>query len=109
MTEWLDKHNKYSSAEALEYIKVQDGTGPAPSWPADADKAYVLRRKLKRISIRMPLRPVLRFVYMYIWRRGFLDGRQGFIYSLLLAVQEFHINCKMYEIKLGRNSNRGEH
>ncbi len=95
---WIDKHNKYSGAEAIEYIKVQDRTGAPPSWSQGADKAYVMRRKLKRIFFRMPFRPLLRFLYMYIWRRGFMDGRTGFDYCLLKAIQEFHISCKIREI-----------
>lgn len=28
----------------------------------------------KRFSQRLPFRPLLRFLYVYVWQRGFLDG-----------------------------------
>jgi hypothetical protein len=30
---------------------------------------------------------------------GFLDGKQGFIYAVLKATHEFHINVKMWEMR----------
>ena len=34
---------------------------------------------------------------MYLFRLGFLDGKPGFIFSLLMAQHEFHISIKAYE------------
>ena len=39
------------------------------------------------------------FVYMYFLRLGFLDGRPGYIYAVLKAAHEFHINAKMWEMR----------
>jgi hypothetical protein len=44
----------------------------------------------------------MRFLYMYVIRLGFLDGRAGFIYSAFKAVQEFHIGAKQYEASLSK-------
>jgi hypothetical protein len=49
--------------------------------------------------VRLPLRPLMRFLYMYVARAGFLDGRAGFTYCVFKAIQEFHISCKMYEAR----------
>ena len=48
------------------------------------------RRALKSLSNRLPLllRPAARFLYVYIWRQGFRDGRYGALYALMLAVYE---------------------
>ena len=46
------------------------------------------RRALKRLSFRLPFRPALRFVYQYVLRGGFLDGREGLRYCRLLAQAE---------------------
>ena len=47
------------------------------------------RRALKtRVWYRLPGRPVLRFLWMYVVKRGFLDGRQGLVYSELIAAYE---------------------
>jgi tetratricopeptide (TPR) repeat protein len=38
------------------------------------------RRALKALSVRMPCRPLMRFIYMYVLHLGFLDGLPGFRY-----------------------------
>ena len=53
-----------------------------------ATERLVRRRALKYFSYALPFRPALRFVYQYILRRGFLDGRAGFDYCRLLARYE---------------------
>ena len=55
------------------------------------------RRALKRLAARVPLRPLARFVYLYFFKRGFLDGRPGLIFCLLRAAQEIHIVAKLAE------------
>ena len=64
-----------------------------------------LRRKLKLFSHRMPFRPLLRFLYIYIWQKGFLDGREGYYFARLHAAYEFLCVAKTYELKK-RNENR---
>ena len=101
LTEWLDKHNKYSYLEAIEGVKLLKGnpTGGAPLISMDA----ALRRKaLKNLSFHLPGRPVLKFVYLYLFRRGFLDGHPGLTYCVLQSIYEYMIVVKMKEI--GRKS-----
>jgi len=97
---WVAKHNRYSSLEAREYLKVQQGMAGADHVAQADDRPDVRTQKHKRIFMRLPLRPWARFFYMYVWKRGFLDGKPGFLYSVLKAIQEFHISCKMYELRL---------
>ena len=60
-----------------------------------------LRRKaIKSLIYRLPARPALVFLALYVGRRGFLDGRAGLIFCLLRAFYEFMINCKAKEIRL---------
>jgi len=54
----------------------------------------VSRLALKELFARLAGRPVVRFVYMYVWRRGFLDGRAGLNYCLMVAFYEFMIVLK---------------
>jgi glycosyltransferase involved in cell wall biosynthesis len=84
--EWLAKHRRYAKAEAA---RVLLGGSREDSWGELLSKdALVRRRALKRLSFKLPLRPFLRFVYQYGLRGGFLDGRPGFRYCLLLARYE---------------------
>ena len=95
MRAWYDKHNKYSTTEA----ELSGELLASPiSWSGlvsgDANRR---RRALKEISYRLPMRPFLRFLYMYVWRRGFLDGWQGYAYCRLLASYELMIVIKIAE------------
>jgi hypothetical protein len=56
------------------------------------------RRKLKLISQHLPCRPLLRFLYIYIWQKGFLDGREGYYFARLHALYEFLSVAKTYEL-----------
>lgn len=96
---WFEKHNRYSTAEAIETLKdlalaKMDGRGIFTFYD-------VVRRRhaLKQLSFRLPFRPSLRFFYMYFLRGGFLDGWAGFIYCRLLSIYEYMIVLKVKEIQ----------
>lgn len=75
---WVDKHNRYSSLEALEmYFEEKKHSSQAK-----LSGATVFRRRLKTIYQKSPIyiRATLLFVYRYIVRLGFLDGFHGFIF-----------------------------
>ena len=47
----------------------------------------------------MPGKPLWRFLYTYFWRLGILDGYPGFLISMYMAIYEFEIGMKIYEIR----------
>jgi hypothetical protein len=55
------------------------------------------RKAMKAMSFRLPLRPLLRFIYMYILKLGFLDGRAGLTYCRLISMYEFMIDLNVKE------------
>src|SRR5437763_8803585 len=68
---FVEKHNRYSNWEARVAVANEKG-------PSELQSARVAqRRRLKQLSQRLPFRPLLRFLYVYFWQRGFLDGREG--------------------------------
>ncbi len=83
--EWLTRHRRYARAEA-EHLVTH---GLALPW-GDLFHREPLRRRraLKRLSYFLPARPALRFIYQYVLRGGFLDGRPGLHYCRLLARYE---------------------
>jgi glycosyltransferase involved in cell wall biosynthesis len=83
--EWLAKHRRYAAAEANKTI---EGSEHEPWSDLFSASALARRRALKRLSLHLPLRPGMRFIYQYILRGGFLDGKQGLRYCLLLAQYE---------------------
>jgi glycosyltransferase involved in cell wall biosynthesis len=97
LTEWIDKHNKYSLFEAMEGMKLRKDGGARLSALASGDP-FERRRALKELSFRMPLRPVAKFLWMYLLKLGFLDGRAGYTYCRLQSMYEYMIVVKMREL-----------
>jgi glycosyltransferase involved in cell wall biosynthesis len=95
---FVEKHNRYSNWEASVALQ----TGGAQN-AAELQKGNVgWRRRLKGWARKLPCRPTLRFLYVYIWQRGFLDGRAGFYFARLHAFYEFLTVVKTYELKKQR-------
>lgn len=98
--EWLARHNRYSNWEARVYYNILQGKGDSDSIGADLFGDAVQRKRfLKKIWVRLPFKPTLRFILVYFLRLGFLDGRPGYIYSRLLSQYEYHIGVKLYELR----------
>jgi glycosyltransferase involved in cell wall biosynthesis len=98
LTEWIDKHNRYSQLEAIEGLKlVNQRSGTRPSL-LSKDPAQ-RRMALKNLSFRLPFRPWIKFFYMYFFKQGVLDGRAGLTYCALQAIYEYMIAIKMKELR----------
>jgi hypothetical protein len=52
----------------------------------------------KALFYRLPFRPLIKFLYIYLWRSGFLDGSAGFTYATLQAIYEYMIVLKTREL-----------
>lgn len=96
---WVAKHARYARLEAEESLRaLREGSLDLGGLFAVGDP--VRRRKaLKDLSFRLPFRPTLRFLYTYVWRKGFLDGRPGWTYCRLLAFYEYLIVLYMKELQ----------
>jgi len=100
ISHWLARHNRYSDLEAIEALKAAEHSSREGTlWSKDPT---VRRRVMKDLFFRMPARPVLKFMYYYGWRRGFLDGRAGLTYATLQAIYEYMISCKQNELQRRR-------
>jgi glycosyltransferase involved in cell wall biosynthesis len=96
---FVEKHNRYSNWEArLELEQGLDHTQHS----APQSAPVRLRRTLKRLVRRLPCRPLLRFLYVYVFQAGFLDGREGFIFARLHAMYEFLAVAKAEELRRQR-------
>lgn len=97
LSEWFARHNRYSSQEAA--ITLEALRRPLSWRDILLGRGVARRRGLKALSFRLPGRAGLKFVYLYLWRRGFLDGRAGLAYCLLNAVYEQMISLKVAELR----------
>ncbi|RMH73572.1 MAG: glycosyltransferase family 2 protein [Cyanobacteria bacterium J007] len=94
---WIEKHNRYSTDEAAETIAQLD-RGQVSWRDLFGGRSEVERRRaLKDLSLRLPWRPFLRFIYMYILLGGFLDGKPGFAWCTLQTFYEYLILLKVWE------------
>ena len=93
-TQWIDRHNKYSSQEAEARLNN------CPPFKNVFNKNSSSRNPaLKSWLIKVPGWPVLRFLHAYFLNLGFLEGSPGFIYCTNMAYHEFLISIKMRELK----------
>jgi glycosyltransferase involved in cell wall biosynthesis len=100
MYHWLARHNRYSNWEAQVYLNTLTGKGNDGTIGANLFGTAVQRKRfLKKIWVRLPFKPFLRFLLAYVIRLGFLDGRAGYIYARLLSQYEFQIGVKLFELQ----------
>ncbi|CAH0209199.1 MULTISPECIES: glycosyltransferase family 2 protein [Micrococcales] len=85
---WFDRHNKYSDWEA--YIHAD----PAMRRSVRSSKSL----QGQRFDV-VPFKPVAFWVYSYIVRGGFLDGRAGMDYAVALATYYWQIGLKTRELQ----------
>ena len=97
ISEWLTKHARYARDEALLAVS---STGQLV-WAdlLQSEDRVKRRRSLKQLGQMMPLRPMARFSYVYFVRMGFLDGRAGFRYALLMATYQWMIDLNTIELQ----------
>lgn len=97
---WFERHNRYSSMEAKRLL---DERQEELHWADLFSRDPVKRRKfLKLLIYRLPFRPAIVFLGLYLFRGGFLDGRAGFHFSIMRAVYEYMISLKMSELTRSR-------
>lgn len=97
---WVDRHNSYSRFEAqqiAENRKVQASFSLVKAFTA---KDFHERRfHQKELFYRLPFRPLIKFLILYVGKRGFLDGRAGFTYATLQSIYEYFIVLKTRELE----------
>jgi glycosyltransferase involved in cell wall biosynthesis len=96
---WVEKHNRYAIWEAAMADRFLQKPIPPNIGPVQRFK-----RRLKKIAWRLPLRPVVRFIYAYFLRLGFLDGRPGLYFCGLLAFYDFLALANRFEQRTVRQA-----
>lgn len=99
ISDWVERHNRYSTAEAIRLL--------SPSAPAGASTGGNVQGRqqlLKRMAGRLPCRPFIRFLYLYLLRGGFLDGRAGFDYCVLMSFYDYLTRLKARELRMTASS-----
>jgi glycosyltransferase involved in cell wall biosynthesis len=100
MRHWFEKHNRYSTMEAEQILSNRRRGAPF-----DVSKAFFggdsneRRFHQKELFYRLPMRPLVMFVLLYVARGGFLDGSAGLTFAVLRAIYEYMIVLKVHELE----------
>lgn len=98
ISEYISKHIRYADMESEEWLNVRLGKGRAAKAKSLFPSLKGYRQWLRREAWpRTPMRPLVRFLYMYILRLGILDMRPGFHLALLMASYEYMIGLLYYD------------
>jgi glycosyltransferase involved in cell wall biosynthesis len=96
---WLARHNAYSTLEAHQTAAEDlSGTRIHPFMALFARDFHERRANQKLLFSRLPARPLLKFLVLYVFKRGFLDGREGLRYAILQSIYEYMIVLKRREL-----------
>lgn len=94
---YIKRYNWYATREMQDYIDFKQGV----STEIETDKTIQKQRKKKfGFYYKAPkyIRAWLWFIYNYIFRLGFLDGKEGFIYCFLECYwYRLLVDAKIYE------------
>lgn len=103
ITWWTNKHNGYSTREAIDLLNKKYGFLPAASGSGILTRQARYTRWLKEnIYVYLPLglRAFLFFAYRMIFRLGILDGRSGFTFHFLQGFwYRFLVDVKVREVE----------
>jgi len=92
---WIDKHNNYSIREAVEYFDWKIGIlGNASDYKSFKGQKEAYYGK------PLFLRAFIYFLYRYIFKRGFLEGKQGFLWHFLQGWwYRTLVDAKIFEVQ----------
>ena len=105
ISDWLARHNTYSASEADRILSETSTLMQAWGEFQRGETPEKKKQALKRCADFLPFRPLVRFMYLYIWKWGFLDGHAGFDYSVLMALYDYLIKLKVRELRQRRRGN----
>lgn len=111
-TWWTEKHNHYATREMVDMLSIKYGLGSnkevEPKLLGSSEQR--LRwLKLRYANIPLFVRPFINFIYRYLLRLGFLDGKQGFLWHILQGFwYRMLVDAKIWELKRRFNNDKVE-
>jgi len=84
---FINKHNEYATWEAKRFLALGKNLN------------LTFRQKVKYYFMSSLILSIIYFIYNYLFKLGFLDGRRGLIYSSLKSFYFLLIYIKIYELK----------
>jgi glycosyltransferase involved in cell wall biosynthesis len=111
LTWWTQKHNLYAIREVIDLLNIKynfrdfEAVEPKLFGSQEQRKRYL---KVKYANLPLFTRPFIYFIYRYVIRLGFIDGKQGLIWHFLQGFwYRFLVDAKIYEVykRAGKDKN----
>ena len=101
---WTQKHVGYAIREAVDLLEIEYNISGKnnDSSVSKIDEQALSKRKKKEKYAHQPLfwRSFVYFIYRYIFKLGFLDGKEGFLWDFLQGWwYRTLVDAKVYECK----------
>lgn len=100
---WIEKHNGYSSREAVDLLNLEYQFSQQNSVAALGNSSIGLKRWIKEnIYAKLPggARSLAYFAWRYVFMLGFLDGSRGTQFHFFQALwYRYLVDCKVAEVK----------
>ena len=100
---WIEKHNGYSSREAVDLLNLEYQFSQQNSVAALSNSSIGLKRWIKEnIYAKLPggARSLAYFIWRYVFMLGFLDGSRGTQFHFFQALwYRYLVDCKVAEVK----------
>jgi glycosyltransferase involved in cell wall biosynthesis len=103
ITQWVAKHNGYSSKEAELLASGHASDGASLRQALFARNFHERRVAQKAIFYKLPARPLIKWCYMIFIRGAILDGHAGVMYATLQSFYEYLIEIKCRELHRRRS------
>ena len=104
LTWWTEKHNGYASREVVDLLNLEHGfmAHETVANLQGGQQAGVKRWLKERVYARLPggVRAFAYFVYRYVVRLGFLDGKEGTAFHVLQGFwYRYLVDTKLHETR----------
>ena len=104
LSEWIRKHDRYSSAEALNYLLIKYNSlfNDIEQSQLNFETLSVVSLKSRNLYAKLPLiiRAFVIFSYRYFFCLGFLHGKAGLIYFFLQSLwYRILVDVKILEVE----------
>jgi glycosyltransferase involved in cell wall biosynthesis len=100
---WTEKHNSYASREVVDILNQEHGFMPQETVASlsGGQQSGIKRWIKENVYVRLPigLRAFVYFIYRYIVRLGFLDGKEGTAFHVLQGFwYRYLVDMKLNEV-----------
>lgn len=95
---FFKKFNRYTTYQANYMMKFARGEKKI-EWRKLFTHYIYAKSLIKDVWYYLPLAPISRFIYMYFFRLGLLDGRHGFLIAILYSFQDYVSKTKYLEMR----------